>query len=273
MKFGTFLRLKKIEDADRDFENLKVNSFSCCHLVYKPEQYTEADAQMIKAAAEKHGIEISALFAGFRDSYTKWNFSSDFEDAGINSAKYGKERIEYLKQAAHFCKWIGTENMLIHAGFVANNPFSEEYRIMVALLQDLATYVKTLGLNLLLESGGESPIVLKRLIEDVGTGNVFSNLDTANLIMYGLGNPVDAAYTLDSYIKSVHVKDGLPPVTPGELGKETEFMEGFVDFPRVFSILKKNGFEGPYIIEREISDAASEIQIAQTLQSIKKMVL
>jgi sugar phosphate isomerase/epimerase len=91
--------------------------------------------------------------------------------------------------------------------------------------------------------------------------------------MYGLGNPVDAAYTLGSYIKSVHVKDGLPPVTPGELGKETEFMEGFVDFPRVFSILKQNGFAGPYIIEREISDAASEIQIAQTLQSIKKMVL
>ena len=80
MKFGTFLRLKKIEDADRDFENLKVNSFSCCHLVYKPEQYTDADAQVIKAAAEKHGIEISALFAGFRDSYTKWNFSSDFGD-------------------------------------------------------------------------------------------------------------------------------------------------------------------------------------------------
>ena len=273
MKFGTFFRLQKIEDVERGFENLKANAFTCCHFVYKPEQYTKADAEIVRASAEKHGIEISALFAGFWDSYTKWNFSSDFEDAGINSPKYGKERIEYLKQAAQFCKWIGSENILIHAGFVANNPFSEEYRVMVSLVRDLAEYVKALGLNLLMESGGESPIVLKRLIEDVGTGNVFSNLDTANLIMYGLGNPVDAAYTLGSYIKSVHVKDGMPPITPGELGKETEFMEGFVDFPRVFSILKQNSFEGPYIIEREISDAASEFQIAQTLQSIKKMVL
>ena len=107
----------------------------------------------------------------------------------------------------------------------------------------------------------------------MGTDNLGINLDTANLIMYGLGNPVDAAYTLGSYIKSVHVKDGMPPVNPRELGRETEFMEGFVDFPRVFSILKQNGFDGPYIIEREISDAASEIQIAQTLRSIKKMVL
>jgi len=273
MKFGTFFRLQQIEDVERGFENLKAHTFTCCHFVYKPERYTREDAEIVKAAAEKHGIEISALFAGFRDSYTKWNLDSDFEDAGINSAKYGKERIEYLKQAAQFCKWIGSENILIHAGFVANNPFSEEYRVMVSLVRDLAEYVKDLGLNLLLESGGESPIVLKRLIEDVGTGNIFSNLDTANLIMYGLGNPVDAAYTLGTYVKSVHIKDGLPPITPGELGKETEFMEGFVDFPRVFAILKQNGFDGPYIIEREISDAASEIQIAQTLQSIKKMVL
>ena len=273
MKFGTFFRLKEIGGVDLGFRNLKENGFSCCHFVYKPEKYTEADAETVRASAKRYGIEISALFAGFRDGFTKWNFSSDFLDAGINSRSYGKERIEYLKQAAHFCKWIGSKSILIHAGFVANNPFSEEYRTMVGLVRELAEYVGALGLDLLLESGGESPIVLKRLIEDVGTGNVFSNLDTANLIMYGLGNPVDAAYTLGSYIKSVHVKDGLPPTVPGELGKETEFMEGFVDFPRVISILKKNGFEGPYIIEREILDAASEAQIAKTLQSIRKMVL
>ncbi len=272
MKFGTFFRLKEIGEVDLGFRNLKENGFSCCHFVYKPEKYTERDAETIRASAERYGIEISALFAGFRDNYTKWNFSSDFEDAGINSPKYGEERIEYLKQAAHFCKWIGSENILIHAGFVANNPFSEEYRTMVVLVRELAEYVGALGLNLLLESGGESPIVLKRLIEDVGMGNVYSNLDTANLIMYGLGNPVDAVYTLSSYIKSMHVKDGLPPVTPGELGKETEFMEGFVDFPRVLSILKKNGFEGPYIIEREISDASSATRITQTLQKLKKML-
>ena len=272
MKFGTFLRLKSIEDSVIGFQNLKKNSFSCCHLVYKPEVYTKEDAAVIKAAAIENGIEISALFAGFRDTYTKWNLFSDFEDAGINSVKYGKERIEYLKQAAHFCKWVGTDNMLIHAGFVANNPFSEEYRLMVALVRDLAEDLKSLGLNLLLETGGESPIVLKRLIEDVGTGNVFANLDTANLIMYGFGNPVDAAYTLGTYIKSVHIKDGKPPQNTRELGVETEFMEGFVDFPRVFALLKENEFEGAYIIEREISDADSARKISDTLQKLKKML-
>lgn len=143
---------------------------------------------------------------------------------------------------------------------------------MVALVRDLAENLKSLGLNLLLETGGESPIVLKRLIEDVGTGNVFANLDTANLIMYGFGNPVDAAYTLGAYIKSVHIKDGKPPLKTHELGVETEFMEGFVDFPRVFALLKENEFEGAYIIEREISDTATADKIANTLQRLKSML-
>ena len=85
-------------------------------------------------------------------------------------------------RAAVFCKYLETENILIHAGFIANNPFSEEYLQMVALIKELAIFLRGLGLNLILESGGESPIVLKRLIEDGGTGTVFAHLDTANLL-------------------------------------------------------------------------------------------
>lgn len=182
------------------------------------------------------------------------------------------ERIEYLKSAAEFCVDVGTKNMLIHAGFVANNPFSDEYKYMVTLVKNLALYLKNLGLNLLLETGGESPITLRRLIEDVNTGNVFVNLDTANVIMYGFGNPVDAAYTLSDLIHSMHVKDGMPPKKTDTLGEETEFGEGFVDFPKVFKMLKSVGFNGPYIIEREISDQKTADKIVETLNKIKSYI-
>ena len=39
-----------------------------------------------------------------------------------------------------------------------------------------------------------------------------------------------------------------------------------------FSILKQNGFEGPYIIEREISDTATAQKIGDTLQKLKTML-
>ncbi len=197
--------------------------------------------------------EIVSLFAGFNDSYTKWDIYDDYKLAGINSKKYGKERIKYIKSAADFIKGLGINDILIHAGFVSNNPFSKEYKYMVKCLKNFATYCKKIQVNVLLETGGESPVSLLRLIEDVGTGNIYVNLDTANLIMYGYGNPVDAVVTLGKYIKSMHAKDGMPPISPKKLGVETTIGEGYVDFKKVFKGLIEVGFSGPIIIEREIS--------------------
>ncbi len=271
MKYGTFLRLNDITLAPESFKSLKDRGFDCCHLVYKPETYTEKAALIIADAAKKADIEISALFAGFRDSFTKWNLSTDYLDAGINSEKYGSERLLYLEQAALFCKNAGIKNILIHAGFVANNPYSEDYKTMLKLVRGFALSCKEKGLNLLLETGGESPVTLLRLIKDADTGNIFANLDTANIIMYGYGNPVDAIYTIAPYIKSVHLKDGLPPCTPDQLGKEVDFGTGFADFPRIFELLYKNGFKGPFIIEREIPDGKQEAEIDETLLKVKKL--
>ncbi len=271
MKYGTFLRLSSPQNADAEFLSLKHRGFDCCHLVYKPEKYLKENAEAIKAAAEKSGVKIAALFAGFRDTHTKWNISTDYIDAGINSKKYGKERIEYLKEACVFCNLIKTENMLIHGGFISNNPYSEEYRYTLEIFCELARFCKTYNVNLLLETGGESPITLLRLIKEANTDNLFVNLDTANIIMYGYGNPVDAVYTLAPYIKSVHIKDGMPPIEPYTLGNEVDFGTGFVDFERFFKIIKEKGIDVPFIIEREIKDGKQTEKIDETLAFIKKI--
>ena len=271
MNYGTFLRLSAPEKAADEFLDLKNRGFDCCHLVYKPEVYTKADAEIIGTAAKKAEIAIPTLFAGFRDSYTKWNLSTDYEDAGINSKKYGTERIEYLKSAAEFCTYLNIENILIHGGFISNNPYSEEYKYTLKVFKEFALFCKEKGIKLLLETGGESPITLLRLIKEADTGNIFVNLDTANVIMYGYGNPVDAIYTLAPYIKSVHLKDGVPPTDPYTLGEEVNFGTGFADFPKIFSSLKKNGFTGPFIIEREIKDGKQREEIDKTLTIIKEL--
>ncbi len=71
---------------------------------------------------------------------------------------------------------------------------------------------KKYDMNLLFETGGESPITLLRLIEDVGTGNLFINLDPANILVYGYGNPVDAIDVFGKYVRNIHGKDGCVPV-------------------------------------------------------------
>ena len=252
-EYGSFVRLKDPSDAEASFIKLRSLGFSYCQLVFKPERYTKEAADIIRAAAEKTKTRIVSMFAGFNDPYTKWDLYEDYKLAGINSKLYGEGRLEYIKSAAVFAKSLGTCDLLIHAGFIANDPFSAEYEYMKECLGNFASYCKEIGINVLLETGGESPVTLLRLIEELSLGNVFVNLDTANLIMYGYGNPVDAVPTLGKYIKSMHVKDGTPPTSPYKLGDEVPVGKGFVDFKRVFEELERVGFDGPIIIEREIS--------------------
>ena len=168
---------------------------------------------------------------------------------------------------------MGIEDVLIHAGFIANNPLSAEYQYMKECLTDFAGYCKNIGVNVLMETGCESPVTLLRMIKDIGLDNIYANLDTANLILYGFGNPVDAVYTLKHYIKSLHVKDGFPPVDPEKLGVQTPVGEGFVDFRRVFPELEKVGFDGPIIIEREISGEKQEEDLKNSIKFLNTEIL
>lgn len=98
-------------------------------------------------------------------------------------------------------------------------------------------------------------MTLLRTIEDIGTGNLGVNLDPANLIMYGRGNPVDALDLFGKYVRNMHVKDGLYPTNGRDLGKEVPVGKGKVNFPKLLDRLKNEfGYDGALTLEREISD-------------------
>lgn len=253
MKIGTLVRIENINEADQKFSDLENMGFSVCQIVYKPEVYNYEEADIIKDAAERHGVTVTAQFCGYNDAFYDWDNYYGFKTAGINVPMYGKSRIEYVKNAALFAKRMGVTDVIIHAGFVPNDPFSESYGAMQAAIHTLGSFLKKQGMNLLLETGGEAPIAMLRIIEDVGLGNIFINFDPANILMYGYGNPVDALYVFGKYVKNMHGKDGCLPTNPKVLGKESVVGEGMVDFPKVFDKLKEIGYDSYVIIEREIS--------------------
>ena len=272
MKFGTLVRLKNIDDCAVAFEKVKAMNLESCQLVYKPESYTLESAKIIKEAAEKCGIEISAFFAGFYDDYTAWELKYDFRNAGLNSVAFGAERLKYLLSALPFLKELGVTDMIIHAGFVPNDPFAPEYAEMVCRVKLLADRAKKYGVNILFETGGESPITLLRLIQEVNTGNLFVNLDTGNLIMYGYGNPCEAVMTLGEYVRNVHAKDGVPPTNPYEIGAEKALGEGVVDFKKVFTLLKQRGYDRFITIEREIEGEEQKRDIERGFVYLKEIL-
>ena len=139
---------------------------------------------------------------------------------------------------------------------------------VVSALRYITSELKKHGQNFLMETGQEPPIVLRRLIEDVGNDNLFVNYDPANLMMYGNANPVDGLNVLGQYVRSVHAKDGSYPETGYELGSEFPIGKGKVDFPGFIKKLKEIGYDGPVSVEYEI-EAGNERQKQEIIEGKK----
>ena len=82
--------------------------------------------------------------------------------------------------------------------------------------------------------------------------NLGVNLDTANVILYGRANPVDALDVFGKYVRNLHAKDGRYPTNGHDLGEETRIGDGKVDFNRLFERLHEIGYDSYVTIEREI---------------------
>ena len=91
-----------------------------------------------------------------------------------------------------------------------------------------------------------------RCFETVGCDNLGINLDTANVILYGKANPVDALEVFGKYVRNLHAKDGCWPTNGRELGRETAIGQGKVNFKALFAKLHELGYDSWVTIEREI---------------------
>lgn len=263
MVLGSIIPLT--ENPDAEFEKLQAIGLNTCQLCcWKLELLTDSTVEKVKAATEKYGITITAFWCGWSGP-CEWNFEAGPLTLGIVPTAYRMIRCNELKKGSDFAAKIGVNNVATHLGFIPENPSSTEYHEVVAAVRDLGNYMKANNQNFLFETGQETPVTIKRLIEDAGTGNLGLNLDPANLILYGKANPVDALDVFPEYVMGVHAKDGLYPTNGHNLGLETKIGEGKVNFPAFIDKLKSVGYDGPITIEREIS---GEQQIKDIIESI-----
>ncbi|WP_409343058.1 sugar phosphate isomerase/epimerase family protein [Paenibacillus sp. MBLB4367] len=175
----------------------------------------------------------------------------------------------YFKRWVDFAVRIGAPAIITHCGFIPENMTDPAYPAVVEAIREVAEYCDRLGIGFWFETGQETPIVLLRTIERVGTSNLGINLDPANLILYGKGNPIDALDVIGGYVRNVHVKDGFYPTNGNALGREVRTGLGKVNFPLLIRLLKERGFSGELIIEREVHGEEQERDIRQTVDDLK----
>ena len=236
----------------RKNQELGINSCQICIWnvdIFKSDEH----AEKIKAAIAETGINVSSLWAGWTGP-CEWNFTAGPDTIGLVPVAYRFTRLSELKSASDFAEKIGVKQVITHVGFIPENPSATEFNGTVAAIRNLCGYMKQKGQYFLFETGQETPITLLRTIEAIGTGNLGVNLDTANPILYGKANPVDALDVFGKYVMDTHIKDGFYPTNGMYLGHEARAGDGKANIPEVVrKLIVEYGYEGPFTIEREIS--------------------
>ena len=279
IRIGTIIAMHADFDCSHIFDRLSSFGLSTCQInnwhtsLYEDKAKTAECARVIREQMELKGVCPSALWAGY-SGHVYWNFTEGPVSMGLVPPMYRSQRIADLRHGADFCKSLGLQAIITHCGFIPENMTDPEFLPTVMAIGEVAEYCKSLGLGFWFETGQETPVTLLRTIqklESLGIDNLGINLDPSNLLLYGKGNPVDALEVFGKYVRNIHVKDGCVPTNGQNLGEEKQVGKGMVDFPRFVKRLLEIGFDGEFIIEREIEESEEQARdIRETISNLRK---
>lgn len=273
MKIGTCVTLSAPEQLAASLSVLRENGFDSCQLMaWEPALWTEENAVRTRELLQEYGVTVSAFWCGWEGPKV-WDFYDGQLTLGLVPPEYRAQRIRNLCDGADFARLLGITDVVTHMGFIPENPNDPNFGSFCVAVRTVAEHLKENGQFLLFETGQESPVTLLRCFERVGCDNLGVNLDTANLILYGKANPVDALDVFGRYVRNLHAKDGLYPVNGHDLGRETRIGEGKVDFRALFVRLHELGYDAYVTIEREISGGQQLLDILDAKAYLERLIL
>jgi L-ribulose-5-phosphate 3-epimerase len=248
------LLIKPGRGIDATIGRVKELGFSNCFLSLDDflGKYSPALAQQMIDVLGKNGV-VATTVEVVKPDPLKWNFLEGPSTIGIVPRATRAARVDALKQTSDFAKLLGVGRVQTHCGFIPEDPADPLYEETVLTIRDLVKHCAANGQDFLMETGQETPTTMLRAIKDVDHPHLGVGLDTANLILYGKANPVDAVDIIGPYVRAMHAKDGRWPTDPSKLGEEVVIGQGLVNFKLVFEKLKRLGYTGAITIERETS--------------------
>jgi sugar phosphate isomerase/epimerase len=173
---------------------------------------------------------------------------------GVVPDEHWQANLDAFRKTADVAKAMSLPQVSFHAGFIPEDDQATHDKL-VGRLRELGDILRdTAGADLLLETGQETAEALDRFLAEVDRENVAVNFDPANMILYGMGDPIAAAKKLAPRIRQAHVKDATSPPAPGEWGSEVAVGTGEVNWEAFFKALDTGGFDGNLVIEREAGD-------------------
>ena len=199
-------------DPNESFKEVADVGVPTCQLVASADAVLAGehpDPKEIRAAADAAGIRITSVFL-------QWNgqMFNNVDGPGSMGLVPPDLRAGRVASGKAFSDWVremGVDSITCHIGFIPDDELDPLYAGFIEAMRDLAVHCANNDQIFCFETGQELASTLKRTIRDVDTGNLFVNLDPANLILYGKSDPLDAVEIFGEYVRGMHAKDGVWP--------------------------------------------------------------
>jgi sugar phosphate isomerase/epimerase len=184
---------------------------------------------------------------------------------GVRPDSTWPDNLAAAKANATLAKRLGLSLVTFHAGFLPHDRRDPERARMIDRLRQVAAVFADCSIRIAFETGQESADTLLEVLDELPTVGV--NFDPANMILYGMGDPVEAVKKLAPRIAQFHIKDAIPSPVAGQWGEEVVAGTGAVRWPDFFAAAAS--IAGDFIIEREagtnrIADVIAARRLVET---------
>lgn len=177
---------------------------------------------------------------------------------GVRPDEHWDQNLENAAENARIAKETGISLVSFHAGFIPHEIDDPERAQMIDRLVTFTGVFNDANCRVALETGQETAATLLSVLNEISLPDLGVNFDPANMLLYGMGDPVTALDELAAHIFQLHVKDAHPSSHPDQWGSEEPAGNGAVDWSGFFGVLQDRQIVGDLVIEREAGEQRVE---------------
>lgn len=242
-------------------QKVRAAGLSWVQLALDPIRRGEWDeAKTVKALAAA-GIGIASGMMGMAgEDYS--TLESIRLTGGVRPDTTWEKNLRAARDNAKLAARLQLTLVTFHAGFIPHDHHDRGRGAVIGRVGQIAHLFGEKGVQVGLETGQESAQTLIDVLDDLPGIGV--NFDPANMILYGMGEPVAALRALAGRVVQVHIKDATPAAAAGEWGRDVRMGTGAVDWPGFFEVIR--GVPCDLMIEREAGeDRVADVAAARRL--------
>jgi sugar phosphate isomerase/epimerase len=263
------LRVKSVPELRLLVDRLGINTVQIA--CGDPHHAAWAEGDAFPMVARTAGFQLTGTMLGFPgEDYT--TPATIQKTGGFGDPALRAERLERLGWALERTQALGLKDLMLHAGFIpaVGDPARKSF---LNTLAQVSMEAGSYGVTIALETGQETARLLRQTLDDLQCPNLKVNFDPANMLLYDMGDPLEAVEILGPDIRSVHVKDARRTTVPGTWGDEVPLGQGEVNIPAFIKTLQQVGYQGPLCIERGIGTQDQCMQdVAHGIRQLREVV-